>query len=60
MLEPLAEMAHAQGLALAAIVDVFHFSALWVEVEQLADHGLVAIAGTSSRPFVYPRQARAI
>ncbi len=54
----LAERARAQGLAALGIVNTYHFSALWVEVEALAADGLVAIACTCYTPSVAPAGAR--
>lgn len=42
------------GLAAMAINNCFHFSALWPEVERLADEGLVAMAMTPSHAWVAP------
>lgn len=42
------------GLAAMAINRCFHFSALWPEVERLADEGLVALAMTPSHAWVAP------
>ena len=47
----LAERARTQGLAALGIVNVHHFSALWVEVEALAADGLV-------RPSLAPATRR--
>ena len=54
----LAERARAQGLAALGIVNVHHFSALWVEVEALAADGLVAFACTCYTPSVAPAGSR--
>lgn len=51
---PTVEKARANGLAALAINDCFHFSALWPEVEPLADQGLAAIAMTPSHSWVAP------
>ena len=56
--EALAPLAREQGLAAAAVVDAHHFSALWADVEPLAEAGLVAIAMTSYMPAVAPAGAR--
>ena len=50
----LAEKARHCGLAALAINNCFHFSALWPEVERIADQGLVAIAVTVSHAWVAP------
>lgn len=42
------------GVAALAITNSFHFSALWPEVESLAEAGLVALAMTPSHAFVAP------
>lgn len=42
------------GLAAMAINNCFHFSALWPEVERLANEGLVALAMTPSHAWVAP------
>ncbi|MBP0639731.1 Ldh family oxidoreductase [Cupriavidus sp. AcVe19-6a] len=42
------------GLAAMAINNCFHFSALWPEVEALANEGLVALAMTPSHSWVAP------
>jgi delta1-piperideine-2-carboxylate reductase len=47
-------MARAQGIAAAAIVNSYHFAALWPEVERLADEGLAAMAFTASTAYVAP------
>lgn len=47
-------MARAQGLAAAAIVDVYHFSALWVDIEPLVEAGLCAMCFTGSLPRIAP------
>ena len=46
--------AHEQGVAIAALVNIFHMAALWPDVEPLAEQGLVALAVTASRSFVAP------
>ncbi|MGQ7249320.1 Ldh family oxidoreductase [Halomonas sp. V046] len=50
----LVEKANATGIAVLAITESFHFSALWQEVEALSDEGLVALAMTPTHPFVAP------
>lgn len=54
MLEPLLERAKSQGVAIAALVNTYHFAALWVEVEMLAERGVVALACTSYKPAMPP------
>ena len=51
-LPELAMLAKAQGMAALAIRNVFHFAALWPEVETLTDEGLAGIAMTASPPYV--------
>ncbi|UVL22334.1 Ldh family oxidoreductase [Pseudomonas donghuensis] len=46
--------ARSNGIAALAINCCVHFSALWVEIEQLADAGLVALAFTPSHAWVAP------
>lgn len=55
--EELASVARAQGVAVAAIVNVHHFSALWVDVEPLVEAGLVAMSFTAYMPAVAPAGA---
>ncbi len=50
----LAEAARECGVAALAITNVFHFAALWPEVEVLAEQGLPALAVTSSPPYAAP------
>ncbi len=50
----LAEKARTCGIAAMAINDCFHFSALWPEVEKLAEAGLAAIAMCPSHSWVAP------
>ena len=50
----LAEKARQVGLAALAINNCFHFSALWPEVESLAEQGLAALALTPSHAWVAP------
>lgn len=52
--QPLANKARANGVAVLAINNAFHFSALWPEVESLAEQGLVALAMTPSHAYVAP------
>jgi delta1-piperideine-2-carboxylate reductase len=50
--QPLIDRARTQGLAALAINDVYHFQALWYEVEPLAEAGLCAFAFTAAFPYV--------
>lgn len=50
----LAERAHACGIAALAINDAVHFSALWFEVEALAEAGLAGLAMCPSYATVAP------
>ncbi|GED21425.1 Ldh family oxidoreductase [Halomonas halmophila] len=50
----LMEKARTNGIALLAVNNAFHFSALWPEVESLSEAGLVALAMTPSHAFVAP------
>ncbi|SAL44174.1 malate/L-lactate dehydrogenase [Caballeronia arvi] len=42
------------GIAALSINNCYHFSALWQEVEALAEHGVAAIAMTPSHSYVAP------
>lgn len=53
-LPALAELAREQGIAALALVDIYHFAALWPEVETLALDGLCAMAFTQASPMVAP------
>lgn len=50
----LVNKAHQLGIGLLAINHCVHFSALWVEIEQLTRHQLVGIAMTPSHAWVAP------
>lgn len=50
----LVRKAREMGLAALAIRNCFHFTALWPEVEVLAEEGLACIAMTISRAWVAP------
>ncbi len=52
--EPLIERARDQGIAALSLVDIYHFAALWVEVEAVAREGLAAFAWTAAAPMVAP------
>lgn len=56
--EALAPLAREQGIAAAALVNVHHFSALWVDIEPLVEAGLVAMCFTAYMPAVAPAGAR--
>jgi delta1-piperideine-2-carboxylate reductase len=55
----LIEKAQAQGIAALAIRNSHHFSALWPDVEPLAEQGLVALAFVNTRSYVVPAGGRA-
>jgi len=50
----LVEKARNNGIAALAINNCVHFSALWFEIEQLTDQGLIALAFTPSQAGVAP------
>lgn len=50
----LIEKTRQNGIALLAINHCVHFSALWVEIEQLTQAGLIAINSTPSHAWVAP------
>lgn len=52
--EALAPLARAQGIAAAALVNVHHFSALWIDIEPLVEAGLAAMCFTAYMPAVAP------
>ncbi|MDK1394236.1 delta1-piperideine-2-carboxylate reductase [Pseudomonas protegens] len=54
----LAEKARSQGIAAMVIKHCFHFSALWPEVEAIADYGLVGMAMNPSHSWVAPAGGR--
>lgn len=54
----LLEAARHSGIAALAINHCIHFAALWPEVEQLAEDGLVAFAFTPSHAWVAPAGGR--
>lgn len=56
--EALGPLAREQGVAAAAVVNVHHFSALWVDIEPLVQSGLVAMCVTAYMPMVAPAGAR--
>jgi delta1-piperideine-2-carboxylate reductase len=51
---PLAEKARHHGIAALAVTRIYHFAALWPEVEALAAQGLVALACTAAMSYVAP------
>lgn len=52
--DPLVEATRTQGIAMAGLVGVHHFAALWVEIEALTSANLVAFACTAYMPTVVP------
>jgi len=56
--QALIEAAQENGIAAMALVNVHHFAALWVEVEPIAEAGLVAMAFTTYKPAVVPAGAK--
>ena len=56
--DALAPRAREQGIAAAALVNVHHFSALWVDIEPLVEAVLAAMCFTSYMPAVAPAGAR--
>lgn len=50
----LSQKASVGGMAALAINHCFHYSALWWEVEQLSQRGLVALAMNPTHPYVSP------
>ena len=52
--DPLAEAARETGVAALAVVDIYHFAALWPEVTAIAERGLVGFAFTAAFPYVAP------
>ncbi|MEL7171491.1 MAG: Ldh family oxidoreductase [Pseudomonadota bacterium] len=53
-LPALVDRAREMGIAALAIRHCFHFAALWPEVEQIAEAGLVGLAVTAATPMVAP------
>jgi delta1-piperideine-2-carboxylate reductase len=51
---PLAERARRYGIAALTVTQIYHFAALWPEVEVLAAQGLVAFAFTAAMSYVAP------
>ncbi|HAZ79755.1 MAG TPA: oxidoreductase [Porticoccaceae bacterium] len=56
--EALIDAARENGIAAMALVNVHHFASLWVEVEPIAEAGLVAMAFTTYKPAVVPAGAK--
>ena len=56
--EALIEAARENGIAAMALVNVHHFASLWIEVEPIAEAGLVAMAFTTYKPAVVPAGAK--
>lgn len=52
--QPLIDCAKSQGIAALALVNIHHFAALWIEVEAITEHGLVAFAFTAYTPSLAP------
>ena len=52
--EPLMAKARSQGIAALAVINCYHFAALWPEVEALAQEGLVAFAFVDAMSYVAP------
>lgn len=52
--KPLADLARSQGIAVCALVNLYHYAALWPETEALAEDGLCAFAMTCASPMVAP------
>jgi delta1-piperideine-2-carboxylate reductase len=55
---PLAEKARRHGIAALAVTRIYHFAALWPEVEVLAAQDLVAFAFTAAMSYVAPAGGR--
>ncbi len=53
-LPALADKAREQGIAALAINNAYNIAALWPEVEELAEQGLVAMAFTCANAYVAP------
>jgi delta1-piperideine-2-carboxylate reductase len=53
-LPALADKAKQQGIAALGCADIYHFAALWPEVETLAEQGLCGFAFTQAAPMVAP------
>jgi delta1-piperideine-2-carboxylate reductase len=55
---PLVDLARAQGIGAEVLTDIYHFAALWTELEPIAEQGIVAFAFTSYLPSVAPAGAK--
>jgi len=55
--EELQRLARQQGIAAAAVANVHHYSALWVDIEPLVEAGLGALCFTAYMPAVAPAGA---
>jgi delta1-piperideine-2-carboxylate reductase len=55
---PLIELARKQGIAAEVLTDMYHFAALWTEVEPIVEQGIIAFAFTSYLPSVAPAGAK--
>ena len=53
-LSSIVEMARAEGIAVASFVNIYHFSALWADIEPICAEDLCALAFTSYLPSVAP------
>lgn len=51
---PIVEMAVSEGIALVSLVNIYHFSALWADIEPICMQDLCALAFTSYLPSVAP------
>ncbi|MGI9520942.1 MAG: Ldh family oxidoreductase [Hyphomicrobiaceae bacterium] len=51
---PLVDAARRQGIAFMALVNSYHFAALWHEIESLCEAGVCAFACTAHTPTVAP------
>jgi delta1-piperideine-2-carboxylate reductase len=51
---PLVELTRQRGIAALAVIHIYHFAALWPEVEAVAEAGLVAFAFTAAMSYVAP------
>ncbi|MEQ8711155.1 MAG: Ldh family oxidoreductase [Rhodospirillales bacterium] len=50
----LIDLARTQGMAALALRNIYHFAALWPEIEMLTDASLVGMAFTAASPMVAP------
>ena len=57
-LPPFIECASQQGIATLALVNIFHFAALWVELEAIAVKNLAALAFVGATAMVAPAGAQ--